>query len=344
MNPKTVLGFAVVTLIVLIAAGASIGARISGAPAATGKERLFPALAEKAAEVAEISVQTAAETLTAKRRGEVWVLAERQGFAVSEEVVRQLIIGLSELRLAEAKTARSKLYARLEVEDVTAKEAKSKLIRIKDESGEVMAELIIGKENAALAGPTGVGIYVRKPGEERAWLVQGAVQVPLEAKNWVAPEILNVTKQRVTRVSVVQPDGKTMVIKSGRRGRFLACSGYPDCKTSQPLPIGVPCPRPGCKGEMVERQSGRGKTFFSCSAYPECRFLVGEKPKKITCEGCGQEHFIGGKPSNPRMFGEPTPKCPYSPIYTGEKEDGASAKPRKKKKTAARKKSASKAK
>ena len=46
--------------------------------------------------------------------------------------------------------------------------------------------------------------------------------------------------------------GRAMTVKTGRRGRFLACTGYPECKTTKPLPIGVKCDRPGCEGQMIE--------------------------------------------------------------------------------------------
>lgn len=131
--------------------------------------------------------------------------------------------------------------------------------------------------------------------------------------------------------------GRAMVIKSGRRGRFMACSGYPECKTSKPLPIGVSCPRPGCKGELVERQSGRGRTFYSCNAYPECRYLIGEMPRKQRCEVCGEEKFMAGKGVKQKVFGCTRGDCPYEPAWGPKEEENQNA-PRRapKKKTAAK--------
>ncbi len=120
--------------------------------------------------------------------------------------------------------------------------------------------------------------------------------------------------------------GKKMVIKSGKRGRFLACSGYPDCKTSKPLPIGVACARPGCKGELLERRSGKGKTFYSCSAYPECRFSVWEMPVKTRCGTCGEEKFVTGKEPRQKVFACARGDCPYGPVFNEEKYEEAKAK------------------
>ena len=71
-----------------------------------------------------------------------------------------------------------------------------------------------------------------------------------------------------------------MVIKSGRFGRFLACSKYPECKTTMAVTTGVPCPEEGCGGTLVERRSKKGRVFYSCSNYPKCKHAVWELPKK----------------------------------------------------------------
>jgi len=81
--------------------------------------------------------------------------------------------------------------------------------------------------------------------------------------------------------------GRDMVIKTGRRGRFLACSGYPECRNTMPLKLGLPCPLEGCGGDLVERMSKRGRVFYSCTHYPECRYVQWEKPVKHPCPACG---------------------------------------------------------
>ncbi len=77
--------------------------------------------------------------------------------------------------------------------------------------------------------------------------------------------------------------GKPMVVKSGRFGRFLACSDYPDCKTTLPLTTGIPCPNDD-GGMLVERRTKRGRVFYSCSRYPKCDYATWELPKKAEAE------------------------------------------------------------
>src|SRR5581483_6529902 len=84
--------------------------------------------------------------------------------------------------------------------------------------------------------------------------------------------------------------GRPMQVRFGRYGKFLGCSGYPECRNMQPLhkpvPTGVKCI--GCgEGEMMERRSRRGKTFYSCSRYPACQFVAWDRAIPEACPKCG---------------------------------------------------------
>jgi DNA topoisomerase-1 len=81
--------------------------------------------------------------------------------------------------------------------------------------------------------------------------------------------------------------GRPMVIRVGRFGKFLACSGYPDCKTTMPYLIktGISCPQ--CGGELVKRISKKKRVFYGCSKFPQCQFTVNRKPVAQPCPDCG---------------------------------------------------------
>ncbi|HMB29747.1 MAG TPA: type I DNA topoisomerase, partial [Blastocatellia bacterium] len=64
--------------------------------------------------------------------------------------------------------------------------------------------------------------------------------------------------------------GSQLAIRHGPFGEFTACSRYPDCKYIKRETTGVPCPKPGCKGEFLVKKSKRGKIFYGCSEYPNC--------------------------------------------------------------------------
>jgi DNA topoisomerase-1 len=81
--------------------------------------------------------------------------------------------------------------------------------------------------------------------------------------------------------------GKPMVIKTGRFGRFISCTGYPECKTTKPIlkDTGAICPKDG--GKIVERKSRRGRTFYGCANYPACDFVSWDRVVPEPCPVCG---------------------------------------------------------
>ncbi|OGT98590.1 MAG: DNA topoisomerase I [Geobacteraceae bacterium GWC2_48_7] len=84
--------------------------------------------------------------------------------------------------------------------------------------------------------------------------------------------------------------GAVMLIKDGRYGKYLACSGYPACKNIQPLvkPRGTGVICPDCKeGELTEKKSRYGKMFYSCNRYPQCKFALWDLPVEKPCPKCG---------------------------------------------------------
>ena len=82
--------------------------------------------------------------------------------------------------------------------------------------------------------------------------------------------------------------GRKMVIRRGRYGAFLACSGYPECKNAKPLlePLEQKCPK--CGGRLAKRSLNRGRTFYCCTA---CDFVTWDEPQTITCKVCGSTMF-----------------------------------------------------
>jgi DNA topoisomerase-1 len=100
---------------------------------------------------------------------------------------------------------------------------------------------------------------------------------------------INLEKVSMTQVTeeTCPNCGRPMVIKVGRFGKFLACSGYPDCKTTMPYMVktGVSCPR--CGSELVKRISKKKKVFYGCSKFPKCQFAVNRRPIAQPCPGCG---------------------------------------------------------
>ncbi len=118
--------------------------------------------------------------------------------------------------------------------------------------------------------------------------------------------------------------GKPMVIRTGRFGEFLSCTGYPECKNAEPVPLGVQCPK--CAGDLIEVRPKKrgGKTFYGCSNYAneqiKCDFKLWQKPIAEPCPNCNASFLVtGGSRTKPmivcankecgykRPVGEPAP-------------------------------------
>ncbi|HZC67387.1 MAG TPA: type I DNA topoisomerase [Nitrospirales bacterium] len=93
-----------------------------------------------------------------------------------------------------------------------------------------------------------------------------------------------VAKQEITTDEKCEKCGSPMVIKTGRFGKFLACSAYPTCKTTKPLPLGVKCPKDG--GDLTQKRSKKGRTFYACTNYPKCDFALWDRPVAKPCPQC----------------------------------------------------------
>jgi len=108
-------------------------------------------------------------------------------------------------------------------------------------------------------------------------------------------EDLEKAEEELERVEVPEQEtdiecekcGRTMVIKYGRYGKFIACPGYPECKNSMPYfeRTDVTCPL--CGGEIVKKISRKGRAFWGCQGYPECDFVVFDEPSSEECPDCG---------------------------------------------------------
>ena len=85
--------------------------------------------------------------------------------------------------------------------------------------------------------------------------------------------------------------GRPMVIKSGRYGKFVACSGFPECRNAHPLvkDTGGLCPLDG--GHMLVRKSAKGRVYYGCSNYPKCNYMTWDEPVSEKCPQCGSTLF-----------------------------------------------------
>lgn len=112
--------------------------------------------------------------------------------------------------------------------------------------------------------------------------------------------------------------GSHMVYKMGRFGKFLACSGFPDCRNTKPIikDIGVTCPK--CKeGKIIERRSKKGRIFYGCDQYPGCDYVSWDKPTGKPCPQCDTMLVEKRNRSGVKLL---CPNCSYSEEVPDEED------------------------
>ncbi len=112
--------------------------------------------------------------------------------------------------------------------------------------------------------------------------------------------------------------GKPLVYKMGRFGKFLACSGFPDCRNTKPIvkDIGVACPK-CAEGKIIERRSKKGRIFYGCDQYPGCDYVSWDKPTGKPCPSCDSMLVEKKNRSGGKLL---CPQCGHSEELPEEQE------------------------
>lgn len=215
MKPRTFAALVLVAGLALLFAVASYvsnnrwsQAKVSGAP-------LFPGLATEAGKIQKIEIKQGDKTLTLTRDKDTWSLADRGGYPVKAEAVRALLVKLAEAELVEPKTRNKDRYALLELEEPTAKDAKSRDVRLLDDKGGVVAQAVIGKKRLEAFGASKGGTYVRKPGDAQTWLANTDLDTSLGVRDWALPHVMDLATVKISGITVEMPGEEPLKIERG---------------------------------------------------------------------------------------------------------------------------------
>jgi len=236
MKPTTFIVLLAGAAVSVVAAGYAVvsESRIQ-ASAVAGGAPVFGDLLAHANDVQSVTVASAAGKFTIARKGNGWALAEKDDYPVVADKLRQLVAGLADLRLLEAKTDQPDRHARLEVEDITAKDAKSKQVTLAGAGGKPLADLIVGKQNYTSDLNGLRGIYVRKPGNAQAWLAQGSVELPTAAVDWVDRTVVNVAEDKIQRLQFEPTAAPALTVsKADKAAADFTLAPLPEGKSADP--------------------------------------------------------------------------------------------------------------
>lgn len=214
---------AICTLVAVLAAAWAIqrdwsqwGANVTGS-------KVFPQLADGLADVAQVKLRHRDTVITLVREPEGWIVVESDGFPARAKPIQELLFALSESRKLEAKTREPNRYERLYLEDPATPKARSKGIQVLDKEGNVLADLVLGKENLLLQTIGEGGAYLRIPGDPQTWLASGNLVASEEFLAWLDNPLIDIPRQRFEGASLRHPDGDTLIVgrSSEERGTFV---------------------------------------------------------------------------------------------------------------------------
>lgn len=201
----------------------------------------LPTLATRLNDAAEITVHRSTGDFTFRRTDEGWGLKERDGYPANFENLRGLVVGLAQLQLVEAKTAKPALFARIGVQDVAPvdapadgsppppPESQNVHVEVRDNAGTVLASVILGTQKWG-AEPE---VFIRRAGESQSYLARGRVDVPWDQMAWVDKTVVNFPRDRVRAVTLerdgappiavsrISPQFPTFLVENLPEGREL---------------------------------------------------------------------------------------------------------------------------
>ncbi len=204
-------------LLTLVTAGAgylaftTLQAKETGRDATSTEGRLFEGLFERVNDVRSLTVRSGDESVSLQRDEGGWGLAERGGYPVPFDKVKELVVAVAQLEIDEPKTAKPENHAKLGVEDPSSPEATSSLLRLLDASGAPLAELVVGNARRG-------GVFVRRDGEDQVYLCKGTVAPETSPKEWVETELMRIGGDRMQTVTIQHQDGELVLVERSDEG------------------------------------------------------------------------------------------------------------------------------
>lgn len=227
MKPKTFVMIALAAVASGIAAAVVYSTNNQWDQGQIGGEALVPGLATGKAFNAVV-VSRGGKTLTLESRpNNEWVIKERSEYPANGDKIRALLVKLALAQLVEAKTRMPDRHALLELEDPSAKDAKSRSLKILSGS-DVLADLVIGKRRWEAFGSGKSGTYVRKAGEAQTWLANAELDFNADVRSWIEPTIFETDSSKIQSLTIDIPGEETLRVERNASENKVEFVGLPE--------------------------------------------------------------------------------------------------------------------
>ena len=200
---------------------------------------VFPELLPRVNDVTYIKIQKNDTTLTLTRDNELWTVKENDHYPAAIDKVRQLVLGIGNMKRIEPKTSKPENYEQLGLQDVGTKGAESVEITLIAGSDKKLADLLIGNSKPSKAGSSEKSYYIRTKGDPQSWLAEAKLPEKWQPKDWLDIDILEIKRDRIQQVKVTHQDGELVYIHRDNPGvrDFTLESLQPGEKVTAPYEV-----------------------------------------------------------------------------------------------------------
>jgi hypothetical protein len=171
--------------------------------AVTGGQLMFPDLAPRLKDATRVEItHQGKQTVVEKRSDGRWGIASMHDYPVQETKLRGVLTGLTELRLAEARTSDPAQFGRLGLDDPNGASSSADLLQVVDAAGKPIVAVIVGHRRVRGQANVPDEVYVRRPDGSQSWLAEGSLQVDFDPASWLDRDIMNIKHDRIAAVAV----------------------------------------------------------------------------------------------------------------------------------------------
>ena len=214
-NKLVILSF--ITIIVIVAA--SIFANLRAPQSQKEKIPFFPELANQIESISAISIEGYSESINLTRENNIWGIDEFDGYPALLDKVKSTVLGAADLKINAPKTALPRLYHRLGVEGPDVEDTNSLLLTLYGSNKDKIIEVIVGKSRLSSSAKNISGLYVRKPKEEKSYLVDGVLDISSIKTDWINRNLFDVPAESVKSVNISHSDGDSYTLYKDEQGQ-----------------------------------------------------------------------------------------------------------------------------
>jgi hypothetical protein len=210
LTKRFLYGLTLVTIVMCTAASLVQYNRWADTIRNVDEELVFPELSDRLETIAKIKIERSASdtrgSFVIEPFDNKWGIREKGGYQTRDGIIRETLIGLSQLTFQEAKTKDPDRHSKLKLRAINEKESEATRLVIEDNQGRILLDSLFGKRLQNLSGGT-PSVYMRKTSEPQSWLTKGELEIRNGVLDWLSVILTSIQRERIKRVLFTAPDG-----------------------------------------------------------------------------------------------------------------------------------------